>query len=259
MTKLISTVIVAISAVCASADGTNTLPSKAKSNHQRAGLVEKPGSQKGRVLFVNAQNTIAEKPFRFVADKWSEFLRIKVDVEQGVAVDLKSAATSAKSIKANSVLFIVDNEKIPTSLVFMPEERCCILNVHPIFDDKPDAKLIELRACQETTRAFSLLAGAMTSTYPDSLMSPVKNPAGLDFNEEPWRVPADVIQRFPPYLTALGITPKLVVPYRKAVEQGWAPQPTNDIQKTIWEKVHEPPSKPLKITYDKDKQKPVVK
>ena len=33
----------------------------------------------------------------------------------------------------------------------------------------------------------------------------------------------------------LGIKPARMTTYRKAVEEGWAPAPTNDFQKAIWE------------------------
>ena len=42
--------------------------------------------------------------------------------------------------------------------------------------------------------------------------------------------------------------------YRKACEEGWAPQPTNDVQKAIWDKVHAMPTEPLKIKPETKKQ-----
>lgn len=38
--------------------------------------------------------------------------------------------------------------------------------------------------------------------------------------------------------------------YLKACQEGWASAPTNDIQKAIWNKVHEVPDKPIKIEFD---------
>ncbi|MCL2104224.1 MAG: hypothetical protein FWH21_04115, partial [Kiritimatiellaeota bacterium] len=35
----------------------------------------------------------------------------------------------------------------------------------------------------------------------------------------------------------LGISPGRMTSYRRAVEEGWAPAPTNDFQKAIWEEV----------------------
>ena len=41
--------------------------------------------------------------------------------------------------------------------------------------------------------------------------------------------------------------------YRTACMQGWAPAPTNDVQKAIWEKVHALPKNPMKIEFDPKK------
>ena len=54
-------------------------------------------------------------------------------------------------------------------------------------------------------------------------------------------------------LQALGMHPERKVPYIKAVKEGWAPAPTNDIQKAIWDKVHAAPKNPMKIEFDPKK------
>ena len=35
-----------------------------------------------------------------------------------------------------------------------------------------------------------------------------------------------------------GMAMARTVPYRKAVEEGWAPAPTNDYQRAIWDEIH---------------------
>ena len=67
------------------------------------------------------------------------------------------------------------------------------------------------------------------------------------------RLPVDVIARFAPNLKPFGVTPALMVTYRKACTEGWAPAPTNDIQKAIWEKEHAIPKNPMKIEFDPKK------
>ena len=41
--------------------------------------------------------------------------------------------------------------------------------------------------------------------------------------------------------------------YRRACEQGWAPQPTNDVQKAIWAEFHTKPTEPMQIKFDPKK------
>ena len=48
---------------------------------------------------------------------------------------------------------------------------------------------------------------------------------------------------------------KRSVPYSRACREGWAPPPTNDVQRTIWKQVHAVPDKPIKIEFDPKKDK----
>ena len=38
--------------------------------------------------------------------------------------------------------------------------------------------------------------------------------------------------------------------YREACREGWAPPPTNDLQRAIWEETRKLPEKPIKIEFD---------
>ena len=68
------------------------------------------------------------------------------------------------------------------------------------------------------------------------------------------RVPMDKVQAIGAYLAAHGVTPLVTAHYRQACKQGWAPAPTNEYQKAIWDQVHEIPTEPLKIKYQKPDQ-----
>ena len=57
------------------------------------------------------------------------------------------------------------------------------------------------------------------------------------------------------YMAARGVTPHYRCPYFKACEEGWAPAPTNEYQRAVWEKVHAIPDKPMKIEFDPATQK----
>ena len=57
-------------------------------------------------------------------------------------------------------------------------------------------------------------------------------------------------------LPELGVTPWKETTYKRACEEGWAPAPTNEYQKAVWDKVHAIPDQPLKIKYQKPDQSP---
>ena len=67
------------------------------------------------------------------------------------------------------------------------------------------------------------------------------------------QLPVDVLSRFRTYMEPLGVKPSILVPYRRACEEGWAPAPTNEYQKAIWDKVHAAPKNPMKIEFDPKK------
>lgn len=248
MNKLIISLIVVINAVACLAAETNTTQIAVKRKFvNRSGMVIKPGSMQGKIVFVDAQTAIDHAVFAEVAANWKKMIRLNISVVKGKSVTPKTASTAVTEVNANLVLFIVDDPEVETSILYAPETKWCILNVRPIFADKPESKIAKVRAMQETTRAFSLLCGAMNSTYPNSLMSAVTAPQQLDLNEEPWMVPIDVMERFPAWCTAHGIKPYRSASYRKACMEGWAPSPTNDAQRAIWNQVHQIPSNPLPL------------
>ena len=68
-------------------------------------------------------------------------------------------------------------------------------------------------------------------------------------------IPVDVLGRTLRYLPEAGCNLRTMVPYRTACREGWAPAPTNDIQKAIWNEVRQLPTKPIKIEFDPKKGK----
>ena len=60
-------------------------------------------------------------------------------------------------------------------------------------------------------------------------------------------LPADVIQRCTKHLANIGVTRRETSSYFRAAKEGWAPSPTNDVQRKIWAQVHSVPSKPITI------------
>ena len=63
----------------------------------------------------------------------------------------------------------------------------------------------------------------------------------------------DMIDSIRINMKARGMTPTRIASYKKACQEGWAPAPTNDVQKAIWEKVHAVPATPMKIEFDPKK------
>ena len=66
-------------------------------------------------------------------------------------------------------------------------------------------------------------------------------------------IPVDVFDKIDASAKKRGLRPEILANYYEACEQGWAPAPTNDIQKAILDKVHAIPANPIKIKFDPKK------
>ena len=140
------------------------------------------------------------------------------------------------------------------NLLAAPEDGWTIVNIVCMDDGMAKEPVVKRRVWCELARGLAMVAGAMGSTFPNSLMGVIQSPAGLDAvsDEMP---PMEVFARMPTYLKGLGITPLVKVPYRQACREGWAAPPTNDYQKAVWNEVHAIPDKPITIEYDPKKDK----
>ena len=221
---------------------------------KNGGIVIKPGSQQGNVLIANVQKRVTGAVFEMVAKQISKELRIGVKVETAVLdVTAETAANAAASMNAQLTIFVVDQPGNATTLLIAPEGRWGIVNVAPLAAGTTGDALTG-RVHKEVSRAFAMLAGAATSQYQGSIMSPILRPSDLDGKAE-LRLPYDVQSRLWAALPSFGITPYVQANYRKACQEGWAPAPTNDFQKAIWNEVHKLPEKPIKIEFDPAKGK----
>ena len=146
-------------------------------------------------------------------------------------------------------LFVIDDPTMPNVLV-APENRWAAVNVAPLKSDKEP--FFRARVLKELTRGFAMLCGASDSQFPGALTSAITKVEDLDHHAD-YRLPVDLFARFKKYMKPFGVTPGNIETYETACCQGWAPAPTNDVQKAIWDKVHEPPKTPMKIEFDPKK------
>lgn len=204
------------------------------------GEIERPGSGKGRIVLINAQGKVKDRDIDCVRSEIDSELNCRVEVvKTSIGVDFRRMK---EDLGASVAVFIVDDATHPVSLVAL-EDRWALVNV---------ARIPEDVVAKEILRTFAVVSGGYVSQFPNTLMS-VTNAAAL--KEAELYVTPDVCMRQKTFLESIGVTPVETVSYGIACQEGWAPAPTNDVQKSIWDKVHTPPSKPLKIQYDPAAQK----
>lgn len=195
---------------------------------------------KGEFYVVNAQSAANAKLLGEALAVAMQEIKVDAKIVEG-AFDI-----NAPTVKGQATLFVIDDVRYPMSLI-APEAKWAVVNVAKLKCDKP--AFFEARVKKETSRVTGQLFGAFSNQYETNLFSGVFAAEDLDQILSA-ATPYEYRTRYQKYLPLMGITPYKVVHYKKACQEGWAPAPTNEYQKAIWDKVHQMPTKPIKIIYD---------
>lgn len=222
-TNLIIHAALVLSAMTAFSDG-----------EAEGGMLLKRGSYQGRIAIVNQQKRIPEADIKAATEVFANCTKCNV----AVTPDAKGAAVT---------LTVIDDPKEPSVLI-APEDHWGKLNVAKLVDDLPGEgakkKFLVPRARKMVIKTLSLLCGGGSSTFRGNLMN-TATMRELDMLEE--QIPVDMYDKYTNYLRQLGVTKKETVSYLEACVEGWAPAPTNDVQKEIWKEVKNPATR-----WDKD-------
>ena len=168
--------------------------------------------------------------------------------------DFFDAATGFKSGESPAVVMIVDAEKMPTLAVY-PEDAVGVVNAARLKDG--DAAKYRERLAKEVWRGMALALGGFAATAPNgrivkSILSPAYSTADLDAIAARGLSPHQCNAIYES-VSAIGLQAAKPVSYKMACKQGWAPAPTNSIQKAIWNEIHALPTDPIKIKPEEKK------
>ena len=233
---------------------TTNAPAKVKlprGMRRYGGIIQVPNSQKGTILIVNAQKTLPLDSIRAGMDEFAQTQKFNVKFVDGAPTTPETASADMEKLGADVAVFVQENPESKITLLNAPEQRWTILNASAITAGARNEVFAAARIRKELTRGFLCAAGAMNSQYQGSMMAAIKEPKDLDKMLED--APIDAIQRAIESLKVYGVTPQEVSTYKKACQEGWAPQPTNEYQKAIWDEVRAIPSNPMKIEFDPKK------
>lgn len=251
--KTLILMLAATVALCANAN-TNTVkkipPEKRGEIYMRkfGGFVKDPKSGKGKIGIINAQKTLAAEEIDAVVANIRKNMKYTLDVRPGR--DGKGLPTKDEVVKAgfDVAVFVVEDDALPI-LLAAPDDRWALVNVTKIKagtkDDVLGKRLFALRSRGEVKRAFALACGMGSSSYPGNMYG-VTCAEELDSTDVDATI-MDMVQRCGAWLAKIGVTPERQVMYLRACHEGWAPAPTNEFQKAVWDKVHALPTEPIKI------------
>jgi len=168
--------------------------------------------------------------------------------------DLFDFARSCKTKNSPAVVLIVDVKDKPTLSAY-PEDAVGIVNAASL--KAADAALFAERLSKETWRGIALALGGFSTAAPNgkivkSVLSPVYGVKDLDSLKVSVLSPNQCSAVYES-VSSIGLQAAKPALYTVACRQGWAPAPTNDIQRAIWDKVHALPTEPLKIKPEEKK------
>ena len=219
-------------------------------NENLGGEIFLPG--KGRLTVVNCQTRINKPTVEKAVRTFNSNTRVKIDIVTGEYRAAEGIRQFAVPRDAAAALYIIDDPAMPMSLI-APESPWGVVNVGMFANIKSEA-LAANRFVKEFIRAACLTFGGGRSAYDETVMSKVSK--GEDLDGLPGTaISAYQVMGIVKNLSDLGVTQFKMTNYRKACQEGWASQPTNDVQRKIWNEVHSPPTKPLKIKFDPAAQK----
>lgn len=228
-------------------DGTNRTSKIRQRIYERTGgFFTRKDSQKGHFLVLDCQSTVAASNFLSTTTIIDKRLNYRVACERGEAVSVGEWNRVRAKREAEAMVAIVADDVTP-SLLVSPDERWAVINVKKldkgITTDSGKAKFLPIRARRQFIRACALMAGSLSQFKS----SPASVQKIEDLDEASDVLPMDQLEMFGRYLSACGMSPRKFASYKMACEEGWAPAPTNDVQKAIWDKVHAMPTAPIKI------------
>lgn len=229
---------------------TPELRAKLKTASLRAsgGRIRKEGSARGWLVYLNVQKKVDAKDLQRAIGIIDKSVKVQVKMETLASVNLVNPKDDIAKAGGTIGVVIVEDANLP-ALLTAPEEGWAIINVTKLADACDDAAKLASRVRKEMLRAFGLVGGCAFMGRGQMVLTNIATPVELDeMRFEDFGI--DAQNALANSLPARGVMPWIEATYRKACKEGWAPTPTNEYQKVIWDKVHELPTKPIKIEFD---------
>ena len=218
--------------------------------------IVKPNSQQGKIVFLNAQDKLAHNEIENAVAALYKCVKFKFEVKADKPDGKRPtdrAALACADFDCQVAIVIVADDATPAVLV-APEDHWAIVNVSKLDKGLSSgplySRMFSARCRKEIIRAFSLLCGGGASQFAGNMMAS-SSIEDLDSVQE--FIPIDMERRWTDYLANLGVKPAHIRTYKQACKEGWAPQPTNDVQTAIWKEIHTIPANPIKIEFDPKK------
>lgn len=162
------------------------------------------------------------------------FREVSARGDGGSLAAAAAAAMDGLSKGAGVVVVLADEAGYP-SVTVAPSSQYGILNVAAL--DTGDSALLRERFHKELLRCAAYTFGIGNTSGGMCVMKPIRNMDELDALEGRNIGPEALVQILR-IAKERGMRPQRRVTYLKAVQDGWAPTPTNNYQRAIWNEIH---------------------
>lgn len=205
------------------------------------GIVHLPASGSVLLIVDATSKLVGEASYAEVEKVMREYdmvaLRMEQDAKAGDKISASSAFDFAKtksSGAAGVVLLFNGGMKAPV-LATYPEDRIAVLNVDALCTGAKGSGIREDRVTREIWRAIGFTFGSGYAQQFECVMKPISTMDELDSMKLKFLHPQSAFSMREAFKKA-GAIPARHGTYVQAVRGGWAPMPTNEIQRAIWEK-----------------------
>ena len=195
------------------------------------------------VRIVDGQREVPRKTIDEAAQSIKNALSFPVEV-----VDGTSAPEALADGRAGVAVFLDGRDGAPT-LLAAPDSGWAAVGVKALKAGDPTDQVFHARVRKEVWRAFAYAFGVGHESVP-SVLRPIYSLGELEAMDAecPSPISLDAITKC---AARRGISRFRYVSYHQACREGWAPAPTNDAQRAVWEQVkadkERGPTNPIKI------------
>ena len=213
----------------------------AEFNAKTGGMIDPPPGGKALVLLdAREKDSSTLSNLLFAAELQLAISCEERDIRLAAADDPVKTAFAARRDGAGAVVLFYEREGCPV-LTSFPEDAVALVNLQPLQD--PTYNVYRRRLVKEFWRSVALALGGYGNQM--QMMSALQAAFSVkDLDEVPG------VSLSPLQINAihnakgkLGIYGKKSVPYSKACREGWAPPPTNDVQRALYERFSDPASR----------------
>ena len=219
---------------------------------RHGGIIRAANSAKGVFVVLNAQRVVPLAEISSLEPMLDKWLRIQMEFKDtDDTIDSATVRSAIARAGGKVGVAVVDAADGPM-LTVAPEDGWALVNVSRMKADQPSAEQLASRVRKEVLRGLAFVTGGAYLSKADPLMRDVKTAGDLD-GLQAEQFGLEVVAHLLESSGFYGLKPWRQATYRKACQEGWAPQPTNEFQKAIWDEVHAIPQNPMKIEFDPKK------